>query len=1442
MIRSIIKPSVMLVLAFFARTAFGSLAYDDNDVLWAFVQVSENYAILDGSGQSGWWSGSTAVDPTTLESDKIVIPKTLIDEDSNKDFTIIGIGTGAFASLTSITEVDLSDTVITNIGESAFSGCTGLTTVKLPDTLISIDKNAFYECTNLGVVDLPDSVETIGESAFSGCSSFNFSSPVLGVKTIGDSAFTYRVGYSGSGYVWYGCTNLVISNFTAGNLNVGTNAFRSCSSVKSIKFEQSVAGIGSGAFYSCGATNIEFESTVLKLEDSAFSKCADLKRVSFFGNVEAIGSSAFASCSELQYVAMHGKVGSIGGSAFASCSKLSDLNIGNTVGNIANGAFSSCTSLKELDFVHSISNIEDSAFSGCSGLTNVCIHESIDNIGLSCFSGCSALKTFAALKSVDVFGSTCFNNCSSLTDVYFGGDVCTIESSAFYALKSLKDVCFNGKVDDLGSEAFRECDGLTNVVFNGEVGSVGGFAFYYCSKLKNASFRSDVYNISNEAFARCRVLEDLNLPNSITNIGERAFWECRAFKNLVIPVGVTEIPESMCYYCTTLTNIVFHNGITKIDDLAFNHCSALDATESYDGFVLPENIVELGQSVFSSTKYWNVQPAGMVLKQGYLLGIKGDEFVGDIDLSDTDCKVIANGVFVGAKITSIALPENVGLSAGMFLNCVNLTNVVMAANQRMIPSETFSECVSLKEFDFSSITNIGANAFKGSGLTSVDLAATAVVADGAFSECTNITAISMALSDSFRDVFPDSTNICEITIKPEVASIPENSYTNLPKLVKLYLPATVTSIGDDAFKDCDALMDVTIPLCRPVKEVFANTFWKDGFKLSITSGSTAICDEALANCNTLTSIEIPISITSIGNAAFSNCTALASLTLPQHVTTIGDLAFYNCTNLTSLIIPEQVTSIGSEAFCNCTALTDLKLLCEVPKVGDDIFNGISNKNFVIKVAPYNYGAYITASDYLSKKYWWPDSEVGFPVVKWEDDFPGYAEVRFLSTDGWFDNSNSSHVRWTTNYYVVGHAYYDLPTPSFTTNIEGEVVSVGFAGWYTKIDSGGTKIIADESIVTADTVLYARWLPPYAAKIDEVGYYSLNDAFQAVGTSTTNLIVLQRQLSPTTGMYRVVSDCKLDLSDKSIWTKAKNTLFVVDSGVEFSIMNGELDSTYGDKVIEVADGASLSLENVEVYSHARTTIALNGADSKFAMSSGFLHGDFNFNTITPPSANIDITGGFFTKDPADYLSPLYTSSYIASNECYEVVSSGFVRHVVDGGDLSAAVDALQLSDANAITVLKGYTTVPRYHVSLYNDFVDWMFDSTNYNFTIYDVTNRFSQSKEVLLAYVYDDRDIILNGLAEDALLTTGVTDNSDGSFGLTFTLPNVIPGDSFKPEMLNEVYAVQGSNSPDGNWSRDNVELDTTVSWDNDSLEVGVTVTPSKNLSSDSFFFRPCVK
>ena len=109
-------------------------------------------------------------------------------------------------------------------------------------------------------------------------------------------------------------------------------------------------------------------------------------------------------------------------------------------------------------------------------------------------------------------------------------------------------------------------------------------------------------------------------------------------------------------------------------------------------------------------------------------------------------------------------------------------------------------------------------------------------------------------------------------------------------------------------------------ICSAISAISENTSVKINLDLSKTTGLTEISAGAFIFCNSLTSIVIPGSVTSIGNCAFLSCESLASVIIPDGVTSIGFCVFERCSSLASITIPASVTSISDRAFAGCNNL------------------------------------------------------------------------------------------------------------------------------------------------------------------------------------------------------------------------------------------------------------------------------------------------------------------------------------------------------------------------------------------------------------------------------------------------------------------------------------------------------------------------------------------
>lgn len=97
-----------------------------------------------------------------------------------------------------------------------------------------------------------------------------------------------------------------------------------------------------------------------------------------------------------------------------------------------------------------------------------------------------------------------------------------------------------------------------------------------------------------------------------------------------------------------------------------------------------------------------------------------------------------------------------------------------------------------------------------------------------------------------------------------------------------------------------------------------------------------IGDCALISCSSLTSVDIPNTVTSIGDYAFAGCEGLTSVVLPNSVSRIGSYAFASCANLTSINIPNRVRELSC-TFRECSSLTSITIPASVETLEGTFF-------------------------------------------------------------------------------------------------------------------------------------------------------------------------------------------------------------------------------------------------------------------------------------------------------------------------------------------------------------------------------------------------------------------------------------------------------------------------------------------------------------------------
>ena len=265
---------------------------------------------------------------------------------------------------------------------------------------------------------------------------------------------------------------------------------------------------------------------------------------------------------------------------------------------------------------------------------------------------------------------------------------------------------------------------------------------------------------------------------------------------------------------------------------------------------------------------------------------------------------------------------------GAFTNCTSLTSIEIPASVETIVSCAFHGCTALTTVTFekgSQLKTIGSAAFFCCGLQSIEIPASVErIDESTFEGCTALKTVTFEKGSQLKTIWGD---LCY------------GAFTNCTSLTSIEIPASVETIGSATFYDCTALTTVTFEKGSQLK-----TIWGDASSQYHYYG-------AFTNCTSLTSIEIPASVETIGWAAFCGCTALTTVTFEKgsQLKTIGGRnsfnnygAFYNLPNLKTVDMSActQVEKIGSYAFAKCSSLQVFKIgMITPPEVyGDTFYN------------------------------------------------------------------------------------------------------------------------------------------------------------------------------------------------------------------------------------------------------------------------------------------------------------------------------------------------------------------------------------------------------------------------------------------------------------------------------------------------------------------------
>ncbi|MDE6485097.1 MAG: Ig-like domain-containing protein [Duncaniella sp.] len=434
---------------------------------------------------------------------------------------------------------------------------------------------------------------------------------------------------------------------------------------------------------------------------------------------------------------------------------------------------------------------------------------------------------------------------------------------------------------------------------------------YTVTDEENAECSLTGTTLSSGAIVIPATVEYSGVTYSVKSIGSKAFNSSTnktKFTSLSIAEGITEIMSEAFSGCTAIASeLNLPSTLTTLGDKAFYGCTSLSGD-----LILPQNLSSIGAYAFyncsalTGTFDWH---DNLTIGDNCFYGCTG--LTGEIVVPETVTTIPSSAFYKCTGFTKLVMHNGItSIGSSAFYNCSGLTGeLVLPANVTTINSYCFYGCSGL-----TGTLVIPEN------VTTIDRQA--------FYQCTGFTGLE--LPEGLRTIGYQAFQFCT------------GMYGDLT------LPSTLECVGSGAFCRCS----FTGALILPESTTFDTGVFNlcTGFtSLTLPKNMTSIPNTIFSGCSGLTgTLEIPATVTEIGNNAFAGTGYTGTLVIPDAVTSLGTAAFNKCVGLKRIKFGKNLKTIGASAFAECTGLTNVvKLPASLSQVNFAAFNACANvKKFI----------------------------------------------------------------------------------------------------------------------------------------------------------------------------------------------------------------------------------------------------------------------------------------------------------------------------------------------------------------------------------------------------------------------------------------------------------------------------------------------------------------
>lgn len=650
-----------------------------------------------------------------------------------------------------------------------------------------------------------------------------------------------------------------------------------------------------------------------------------------------------------------------------------------------------------------VTQIGESAFGGVLEIDEVYLPDTIKSIGEFAFELCENLDYIKLPARLEYIGANAFRDCYSLDSINLPAGLTYIGRSAFRYCEGLSRVTFNRPEVSLFSveekiiceEAFYGCYNLTSVTLPSGVTTISGNVFGGCPNLVSVVLPEGITTIGENAFAGCENLSTIDLPETLTSIGSSAFEGCVGLDTITIPAGVTYIAPDAFMDCEESITIVGEpgspaeefavaNGITfKAEeessvsgDLEYVVDGENVTITGYVGVggevVIPETIEAKPVTAIADRAFMNCYDLTAVTIPDSVTTIGKMAFMGCDSLKKvvlpSGINEISDKLFFGcAKLSDVTIPEGVAVIGDYAFNGTGIVNFKVPNSVNSIGDYAFVSCLKLETITIlSNVTNFGEDVFGHENeniiiygeLNSAAMTFAAVCDENFLAYSINDGKVCVDKFDfgmgmntieipASIDGYPVTTvaaeafkdnewGLCEVILPDGLTTIGANAFVNCDELSAVHIPASVTSIGAGAFTDCSQVVIYSEVGSYAQTYAVENNIpfgtTGESFRYAVSGGNATI-KRYLGNA---TDVVVPdvidgYPVTAISYDAFRNCSGVISIVLPDAITEISESLLDDCINLQYIYIGKNVANLEGYYFSECLNLVEIEISPENAK-------------------------------------------------------------------------------------------------------------------------------------------------------------------------------------------------------------------------------------------------------------------------------------------------------------------------------------------------------------------------------------------------------------------------------------------------------------------------------------------------------------------------------